>query len=65
VPGAATCIAVGPSGVDAWNGEAWSPVSNTGYDAIDLAGNVGWASGDAGRIARVEVTAVETTEAAD
>lgn len=65
VPGAATCIAVGPSGVDAWNGEAWSPVSNTGYDAIDLAGNVGWASGDAGRLARVGITAVETTEAAD
>jgi photosystem II stability/assembly factor-like uncharacterized protein len=65
VSGAATCIAVGPSGVDAWSGEAWSPVSDTGYDAIDLAGTVGWASGDAGRIARVEVTAGEAAEAED
>ena len=51
----ATCIAVGPSGIDAWNGQAWRNVSDTGYDAIDLAGNVGWASGDAGRIVRIEV----------
>lgn len=58
-PGSATCIAVGPSGVDGWNGEAWTLVSDTGYDAVDLAGNVGWASGDAGRIARVEVSAGE------
>src|SRR5688500_8794950 len=41
VTGSATCIAVGPSGVDAWDGEAWAGVSGTGYDAIDLAGNVG------------------------
>ncbi len=47
------CIAVGPGGVDAWNGQAWIRSSETGYDAIDLAGNAGWASGDAGRIARV------------
>ena len=51
----AICIAVGPSGVDAWDGQAWRKVSDTGYDAIDLAGNVGWASGDAGRIARIEL----------
>lgn len=53
--GTATCIAVGPSGVDAWNGKAWQAVSGTGYDAIDLAGETGWASGDAGRIARIEI----------
>jgi len=52
----ATCVAVGPSGVDAWNGQAWRNVSETGYDAIDLADKVGWASGDAGRIARIEIS---------
>lgn len=49
------CIAVGPTGVDAWNGTKWASVVTTGYDAIDLAGNVGWASGDDGRIARIEI----------
>jgi len=52
---ATTCVAVGPGGVDARNGGEWMPVSATGYDAIDLAGNVGWASGDDGRIARIEI----------
>jgi len=50
-----TCIAVGPDGVDLWNGRAWRPLGDVGYDAVDFAGNVGWASGDAGRIARIEV----------
>lgn len=50
------CVAVGPSGVDAWSAVAWSKASDTGYDAIDLVGNSGWASGDAGRIARIEIT---------
>lgn len=50
-----TCIAVGPSGVDAWNGRAWTPVSDTGYDAVDMAGASGWVSGDAGRIGRVVI----------
>lgn len=50
-----TCIAVGPSGVDAWNGVAWQRVSNVGYDTVDISGDVGWASGDDGRIARIEV----------
>ncbi len=49
-----TCIAVGPAGVDAWNG-AWSPLSDIGYDAVDLADGVGWASGDAGRIGRITI----------
>jgi photosystem II stability/assembly factor-like uncharacterized protein len=52
-----TCIAVGPSGVDAWNGSRWEPiVTAAGYDAIDIAGNAGWASGDGGRIARIDIS---------
>ena len=51
------CIAVGPGGVDSWDGKAWQPVADGGYDAIDFTGNVGWASGDAGRIARIEIAA--------
>lgn len=50
------CVAVGPGGVDAWNAVAWSKVSDTGYDAIDFVGTTGWASGDAGRIARIEIS---------
>src|SRR3546814_13098831 len=53
--GGPRCIAVGPSGVDAWDGGGWEPVSATGYDAIDITGHVGWAPGDDGRIARVEI----------
>lgn len=51
----ARCVAVGPSGVDSWNGEGWKQVSATGYDAIDIKGNAGWSSGDGGRIARIEI----------
>src|SRR5690606_24250235 len=49
------CVAVGPSGVEAWDGHGWTAVAGTGYDAIDLAGSIGWASGDDGRIARIEI----------
>lgn len=49
------CIAVGPSGVDAWDGRAWAPISDVGYDAVDLAGGAGWASGANGRIGRLAV----------
>ncbi len=49
------CVAVGPAGMDEWNGRAWLPLPGAGYDAIDLVGNTGWASGDAGRIARIEI----------
>jgi hypothetical protein len=49
------CVAVGPAGVDEWNGSVWLPLQAAGYDAIDLVGNIGWASGDAGRIARIEI----------
>src|SRR3546814_11118668 len=53
--GGPRCIAVGPSGVDAWDGAGWEPVSATGYDANAFTGNVGWATGDDGPIARVEI----------
>jgi hypothetical protein len=53
--GTTTCIAVGPTGVDAWNGSDWRSISTTGYDAIDITGNIGWASGDDGRVARIEI----------
>ena len=48
------CIAVGPNGVDLLRQGRWQSLGTTGYDAVDLAGNVGWLSGDQGRIARVE-----------
>lgn len=51
------CIAVGPSGVDLLRQGRWEALSDTGYDAVDLAGNTGWASGDQGRIAKIEFTA--------
>lgn len=49
------CIAVGPSGSDSWDGLFWLTIGDEGYDAIDLAGDAGWVSGDKGRIARVEI----------
>lgn len=49
------CIAVGPSGTDLWDGRSWRAVSDVGFDAIDLHGNIGWLSGDAGRIARIVI----------
>jgi len=50
------CLAVGPNGVDALRGERWTAVTDTGYDAIDLARNAGWMSGDKGRIARITLS---------
>jgi hypothetical protein len=49
-------VAVGPSGIDALVNGRWQPVSDTGYDAVDFAsdGSGGWASGDKGRIARID-----------
>jgi len=57
----ALCIAVGPTGVDALEAlfdstHKWQPLSDTGYDAIDIADGVAWASGDKGRIARITVS---------
>lgn len=52
-------IAVGPSGSD-WStddGQSWRPAGGDGYDALSLAprGDVGWAVGSKGRIARVTI----------
>lgn len=52
------CVAVGPTGTDLLVNGRWQALSETGYDAVDLAGNVGWASGDKGRIARIEIAPV-------
>jgi photosystem II stability/assembly factor-like uncharacterized protein len=49
------CVAVGPAGADEWDGTAWLPLPGAGYDAFDLVENVGWACGDAGRVARIEI----------
>ncbi len=49
------CIATGPSGTDLWDGKRWHPLGDVGFDAIDLHGNIGWLSGDAGRIARIVI----------
>ncbi len=52
------CVAVGPSGVDVLVDGRWQPLSDVGYDAVDLAADGsgrGWASGDKGRIARIRV----------
>ncbi|MGQ4582944.1 WD40/YVTN/BNR-like repeat-containing protein [Lysobacter sp. F60174L2] len=61
--GDANCIATGPSGTDWWNGEAWTAVSSRGFDAIDLVGGTGWASGEGGRIARITVGAADAVTA--
>jgi photosystem II stability/assembly factor-like uncharacterized protein len=50
---AALCVAVGPNGVDLLRQGRWQSLSATGYDAVDIAGDTGWASGDHGRIARI------------
>ena len=47
------CIATGPSGTDLWDGRRWHSLGDVGFDAIDVHGNVGWLSGDTGRIARI------------
>src|SRR3546814_17091971 len=52
--GGPRCIAVGPSGVDAWDGGGWEPVSANGYDATDITGNVGRSPGADRRSARAQ-----------
>ena len=49
------CLATGPSGTDWWDGTRWTPVSPLGFDAVDVVGSSGWASGENGRIARIEI----------
>jgi len=53
-----TCLAVGPTGIDlirfaVKEPRVWRAVSDTGYDAIDIADGIAWTSGDKGRIARI------------
>jgi photosystem II stability/assembly factor-like uncharacterized protein len=53
-------LAVGPKGAD-WSidgGRTWVPAGGAGYDAFSVApsGDVGWATGAGGRIARVRIT---------
>ena len=59
---AIACLATGPSGTDWWDGKAWSAVSPLGFDAVDVAGNTGWVSGDGGRIARIGIGPEKTAE---
>jgi photosystem II stability/assembly factor-like uncharacterized protein len=49
------CIAVGPTGIDRFDGKRWSALSDTGYDAVDMepTDTVAWASGDKGRVVRI------------
>lgn len=47
------CIAVGPSGVDLWDGGRWQPLGDSGFDAIALANGVAWLSGANGALARI------------
>jgi photosystem II stability/assembly factor-like uncharacterized protein len=49
------CIATGPSGTDLWDGRRWHALGDAGFDSIDLHGNAGWLSGDAGRLARIVI----------
>jgi len=53
------CIAVGPTGVDLLAEAGWTAISDVGYDAVDLAGSVGWASGADGRIARIQIRHID------
>lgn len=54
------CVAVGPNGVDLLRQGRWQSLAATGYDAVDIIGNVGWASGDQGRIARIVLSSPAT-----
>lgn len=47
------CIAVGPSGVDAFDGQAWAPISDRSFDAIAIASGVAWLSGANGALGRI------------
>lgn len=56
-----TLIAVGPNGADVSddNGQSWERLEGEGFDTISFAreANVGWASGDKGRISKLTVAA--------
>ena len=51
-------VATGPSGTDVSHdgGRAWAPLEIPGFDALSFVpGGVGWASGQGGRLARIDV----------
>ncbi|PNS07606.1 WD40/YVTN/BNR-like repeat-containing protein [Solilutibacter silvestris] len=50
------CIAVGPSGVDAWDGKRWTAISDASFDAISIRGDSAWLSGAKGALAKIELT---------
>lgn len=50
------CIAAGPSGVDAWNGNRWVAISDASFDAVSIRGNTAWLSGAKGAIARIKLS---------
>ena len=49
-----TCVAVGPSGADVWDGKRWRNVSIESWDTVVIAGDSAWMSGVKGRVARIE-----------
>ena len=49
------CIAVGPSGIDLFDGQAWSALDDAGFDAIDIAHGVAWLSGPNGALGRIDL----------
>jgi photosystem II stability/assembly factor-like uncharacterized protein len=59
LPGRGSLLAIGPRGSDwsATDGRAWAPAGGDGYDAFSGSpgGEVGWATGAGGRIARVSL----------
>lgn len=47
-----TCVAVGPSGADRWDGRAWRSLNTGSWDTVVIAGDVVWMSGVKGRVGR-------------
>jgi photosystem II stability/assembly factor-like uncharacterized protein len=60
----ARLIAVGPSGSDYSldTGSSWTSIGSTGYHALSIAGSVGWAVGEGGRVAKYVGTTVQGTK---
>jgi len=61
--GERTFIAIGPSGAD-WStddGYTWTPMQGDGFDTVSIAPHaiVGWAAGQSGRIAKLNITRVQ------
>ena len=47
------CIVVGPAGVDAWDGERWTMISDASFDAVSIRGNTAWLSGAKGGLGKI------------